>query len=135
MMTSIAYWRNHMHLYFTWTVEVPVVFTSCSSSELAVVVSLSIGTTSLSVTFLLLWFSSLPISIIYGRVTSWDTSYHLTYYYWFTEAPASIFPPFCFSLLARKDDEQCLLGAIASLSNLTMLLNHSHNIETIVIWI
>ena len=132
MTTSIAYWLNHMHLYFTWTVEVPVVFTSCSSSELAVVVSLYrdhviIGHVLAVMIFFIANIHHLWTSHIVGHILP-------SYLLLLVRRSTNIhLPSFCFSLLARKDDEQCLLGAIASLSNLTMLLNHSRNIETIVI--
>lgn len=52
----------------------------CSPLELVVGVSNPVRTTSLLVAFLLFWFSLLPTTAIYGRVTSWNTSGHFPRY-------------------------------------------------------
>lgn len=80
---------------------------SCSPPELAVVVSISIGTMSLLTVFPLFFVFSLPTATFYGQATSWDASCHLPHRRLVAGAPTPIFPPIIFLVSASEDDEQC----------------------------
>lgn len=75
---------------------------SCSPPELAVVVSISIGTMSLLTAFPLFFVFSLPTATFYGQATSWDASCHLPRRRLVAEAPTRSFLQLYFSFRLAK---------------------------------